>query len=91
MVMIDIEAKLDVANGARGIVKRIILDPWEDANMAQREVPLRYPPACVLVRLNQTTVPKLLNLDQGIVLIIPFEQKFYIPQHGKTKSTAATQ
>jgi hypothetical protein len=52
MVTVNIETELDIANGSRGVVEKIILDPQESADMAQSEVLLHYPPACVLVRLN---------------------------------------
>jgi hypothetical protein len=91
MVTVNIDTELDVANGARGIVHKIILDPREDASSTSKEVKLCYQPACVLVRLNRTKAPKLSGLEMGIVPIVPFEQKSNLTHNSKTSRATRRQ
>ncbi|OSC97674.1 hypothetical protein PYCCODRAFT_1330794, partial [Trametes coccinea BRFM310] len=54
MVTTNIETDLDIANGARGEVVKIVLHPDEPPITDEAIVKLRYPPAYILVRLHRT-------------------------------------
>lgn len=62
VIMNNIETKLDIANGARGIVERIIVDQTEGhMNDSSTHIQvLSRPPVCVLVRLERTKVSSTL-------------------------------
>lgn len=92
MVTYNVDTNLDVANGARGVVEKIILDRRETrtrSNNANPEVKLTYPPECVLVRLYRTKAAQLPGLDPGVIPIVPMERKFDLPV-GKGKTRRAT-
>ncbi|CCO34495.1 ATP-dependent helicase RRM3 [Rhizoctonia solani AG-1 IB] len=75
MVTYNIETELDVANGARGTVVRIIAndEPTSDSSHIRQ---LSRPPLCVLVKLWRTRIRKLGNLDEGVVPIVPIRTQF---------------
>ncbi|KAG8732883.1 hypothetical protein FRC10_000549 [Ceratobasidium sp. 414] len=82
MVTYDVETELDVANGARGVVQEVILDRREllPDGLAEspRDVTLKYPPECVLVKLARTKARTLLGLEEDVVPIVPIEQGYEI-------------
>ncbi|KAG8745922.1 hypothetical protein FRC10_006726 [Ceratobasidium sp. 414] len=80
MVTYNIETELDVANGALGIVKRIILhDGTIDSITSDRNtLVLTRPPACVLVRLSRTKAGLLAGLEASIVPIVPMRARMVV-------------
>lgn len=80
MVTYNIETELDVANGARGTVERIIVHDMDnrEAGVQGHIQRLARPPVCVLVRLWRTKVKALLGLEQGVVPIIPIRNRFQV-------------
>lgn len=92
MVTVNVETELDVANGARGVVVDIILDPREDSDTTGAEVKLQYPPACVLVKLHKTKAKQLEGLEDRVLPIVPMEAKYDLPQlDNKTKRVTRRQ
>ncbi|CAE6416282.1 unnamed protein product [Rhizoctonia solani] len=85
MVTYNVETELDVANGARGVVERIIFDRREEfppnlpsAPNGPAELSLTYPPECVLVRLYRTKAATIEGLAPGVVPIFPMTRKYEI-------------
>jgi len=93
MVTYNVVTDLDVTNGARGVVEKIVLDPKEEAYSAeQTDVKLCYPPAYVLVHLYRTKAQTLEGLDDGVVPLAPLMKPFTIRMSdGKTKTISRTQ
>ncbi|CEL58884.1 hypothetical protein RSOLAG1IB_12210 [Rhizoctonia solani AG-1 IB] len=77
MVTYNIETELDIANGARGTVVRIITGSANESDGGTGHIQdLSYPPICVLVKLWRTKAQKLPGLDEGVVPIVPIRTQF---------------
>ena len=77
MVTMNISTETDLANGSRGVVEDIILDPREkiDVNHATT-IQLQYPPAAVLFKPLFSRKHKFPGLPEGTVPIFPTKKKF---------------
>ncbi|KAG1816115.1 uncharacterized protein BJ212DRAFT_1504790 [Suillus subaureus] len=74
MVTFNVNTDIDIANGARGEVKEIILDEHESKFcMTTPIVELDYPPAYVLIKLNCTKVKTLELLEKGVLPLTPLQ------------------
>lgn len=82
MVTLNLATDLDVANGARGEITKIVLHPQEPPITDSPEVRLSYPPAFIVVRLERTRMPRLEGLDGGEIPIEPTEQAYTIEVEG---------
>ena len=81
MVTVNIHTDLDIANGTRGRIVDIILDPGEDAiPEGVKEVRLKKPPCYVLVELDNTRLEALPGLDKGVVPIVPISKDIRIEE-----------
>jgi hypothetical protein len=78
MITNNIETELDVANGARGTVEKIIVAPDSATELSNHIQTLTRPPCCVLVRLSRTKAKALPGLDAGIIPITPIRNSFKI-------------
>jgi hypothetical protein len=79
MVTMNVEIDLDIANGTRGIVVGIMLDPHEppfDSSLSV--VTLRRLPIYILVHLAATRRIHLAGLEPGVVPIVPASKSFRI-------------
>lgn len=77
MVLENIAPEAGLANGSRGEIIDIVLDPRENATIESGDAQcLQYPPAAILFApyLNRGT--HLLGLSKGIVPIFPSKKKF---------------
>ena len=92
MVMLNVATDLDLANGTRGVIVDIVLDPREDQPCAGAVSRLHYPPALVLFKpLNPPTVT-FPSLDNSLIPIFPCEKKFTIKDvDGKNKTITRRQ
>ena len=77
MVTMNISTETDLANGLRGVVEDIILDPREkiDINHATT-IQLQYPPAAILFKPLFSHKHKFPGLPEGTVPIFPTKKKF---------------
>lgn len=92
MVTFNVETDLDIANGARGEIIKIILDRRETSiSTAQSIVNLEYPPAFVLIKLLNTKMSQLAGLEKNIIPLIPLERTFTIVEGNKTKTVTRVQ
>jgi ATP-dependent exoDNAse (exonuclease V) alpha subunit len=82
MVTFNLNTSLDIANGARGVITRIVLDSRETPS-SEPIVELKYPPACVIVKLD--------GLEEGEIPILPMEKKYQFTLHGVDKSVTRVQ
>lgn len=82
MVTLNLATDLDVANGARGVVTRIVLDPDEPPIPEQGVVELSRPPAFIVVHLDRTRMECLHGLQDGEIPIEPIEQTFNVEVEG---------
>ena len=79
MVTTNISPENDLANGSRGIVEDIILDPKERLEVSESNIiRLQYPPAVVLFRPLFPRDRKFPGLSKGVVPIFPSHQSFKI-------------
>ncbi|KAJ8517278.1 hypothetical protein ONZ45_g5520 [Pleurotus djamor] len=79
MVTTNVSTEAKLANGSRGTVVDIVLDPRDiGAAAVNGRVTLTYPPACVFLRLDDTTTPQFKGLKHGIVPVSPAEASFNI-------------
>ena len=83
MVLLNMATDADLANGSRGIIKDIILDPRETGTPDDTNTTfLSYPPSAILFApLNGERII-FPGLSEGIVPIFPSKTSF--PLHGKT-------
>ncbi|KAF9040360.1 hypothetical protein BDZ89DRAFT_1060455 [Hymenopellis radicata] len=79
MVVENIETDLDIANGARGTIVDIILDP-EEPPVPEGEtiIHLKYLPLYILVKMERTRTSQLEGLDQGVIPIQPRQRSMRI-------------
>jgi ATP-dependent exoDNAse (exonuclease V) alpha subunit len=85
MLVTNIQTDFDMANGARGTVVDIILDPREpEEEQRAHERKLHFPPACVLVKLDRMRVSHFGDLPENTVPIFPAESKLRIQVSQKT-------
>ena len=78
MVLQNISTDSDLANGTRGIVDDIILDPREGHHAPCSTVRLQYPPAAILFRPLTGRGHSFPGLAKGIVPIFPIRTRFRI-------------
>lgn len=81
MVLANISTKGELANGTRGIVEDIVLDPRDwDARMDEETgiTKLKYPPVMILFRPNKPTTIRFQGVAAGLIPISPREQTFPI-------------
>jgi ATP-dependent exoDNAse (exonuclease V) alpha subunit len=87
MVTMNITAEADLANGMRGEIIDIVLDPRELNPHRDKETSimrLQYLPAMILFKLYHYTFGRLEGLPDGVIPIFPSEIKFNIPHQGQT-------
>ncbi len=86
MVTLNIATESDLANGTRGTIEEIILDPREPIPQSNElnVVELTYPLALITFRpMNNTNVPTFKGLSPGILPIVPSEVFFPVkPKSG---------
>ncbi|SJL05067.1 uncharacterized protein ARMOST_08439 [Armillaria ostoyae] len=86
MVTLNIATESDLANGTRGTVEEIVLDPCEPIPQSNEHniVELTYPPALIKFRpMDDTNVPTFEGLSPGILPIVPSEVSFPVkPKSG---------
>ncbi|KAL1661745.1 hypothetical protein GGF50DRAFT_60440, partial [Schizophyllum commune] len=91
LVTQNIDTNLDIANGARGHIERIVFDPREpDHGEEGSVVHLRYMPKYVLVKLERTRVQRLEGLQDRVVPIAPVKCGMKVTVRGLNKSTTRT-
>ena len=79
MVVQNIETDLDLANGARGTIIGIVLDPLEpDILEDQSIVHLQHPPLYILVKMERSRILRLDGLEDGVIPIQPRTQNLQI-------------
>ena len=72
MVTFNVETDLDIANGARGEIIKIVRDERETAFSPMAPiVELIYPPACILVKMNSTKAVQPESLDKDVLPLVP--------------------
>ncbi|KAJ3008597.1 hypothetical protein NUW54_g3090 [Trametes sanguinea] len=88
MVTTNIETDLDVANGARGEVVKIILHPDEPEHGDEPVVRLQYPPVYILVRLHRTRATRLEGLEERVIPVEPVRatMQIQVKPRGSSKS-----
>jgi len=70
LVTFNIQTDLDLANGARGSIVGIVLHP-EEERCDDKVVSLKFPPLCVLVKMDHTRAPRFPGLPPDVVPIEP--------------------
>lgn len=78
MVTLNVDTDLDVANGTRGEIVDIVLDPREPTIANEREVTLKYVPTYILVKLEHTKATGLTGLPPNVLPIQPLSRSFQI-------------
>ncbi|TFY52705.1 hypothetical protein EVJ58_g9862 [Rhodofomes roseus] len=78
MVTLNVDTDLDVANGTRGEIVDIVLDPREPPIPNERIVQLKFLPLYVLVKLQRTRASGLTNLPPNVLPIEPLSRSFQI-------------
>ena len=85
LVTLNINTDLDIANGAKGTIVDIVLHPDEEIDN-KNPVELKYIPAYILVRLDQTCATKFPGLDEGVIPIEPALKSFSISYSVKVRN-----
>lgn len=81
MVVLNLATEADIANGTRGVIEDIVLDPRENlANLAEDEgtVLLTYPPALVLFRPDKPSNLVFDGVPAGLIPISPSQSSFTV-------------
>ncbi|OJA15380.1 hypothetical protein AZE42_13590 [Rhizopogon vesiculosus] len=83
IVTFNVETDLDIANGFRGEITKIVLDERETGFTPTAPiVELAYPTAYILVKMNHTKAIQLAGLENNVLPLVPLERTFTIT-HGK--------
>ena len=82
MVTLNLATDLDITNGARGVIMKIVLHPAEPPIADASEVQLTWLPTFIVVKLDHTWMPRLEGLDECKIPIEPAEQTFNIELAG---------
>lgn len=82
MVTLNLATEADLANGSRGVIHSIVLDPRETASDSDRDeegvVKLQYPPAMIMFKPFHYEFAPFPGLEPGLIPIFPSEAKFNI-------------
>ncbi|KAJ3574092.1 hypothetical protein NP233_g1995 [Leucocoprinus birnbaumii] len=78
MVLLNIATEVDLANGTRGTIEEIVLDPREPPETVadNEKIWLKYPPALVKFRPETPPTVTFGGLDKGLIPITPSEVRF---------------
>ena len=80
MVTLNVATEANLANGSRGVIQDIILDPREELIKMDRDeegvVWLQYPPAMILFKLFHHEFEPFPGYEPGLILIFPLEVTF---------------
>ncbi|KAF7971098.1 hypothetical protein HWV62_22094 [Athelia sp. TMB] len=90
MITFNTATEADLANGSRGTIESIVLDPREPPTYdgeRMGHVRLKYPPAMMLFRPYQGSVAKFPGIPEGLVPIFPSQASFKVKHHG-TRTTS---
>ncbi len=90
MVTVNIAMESDLANGTRGTIEDLILNPQEQPPQPDEDniINLMYPPALILFwPLNQENVPTFEGLGAGLLPIVPLEVTFPVKQKKQKQYT----
>ncbi|KAM5532632.1 hypothetical protein V8D89_013676, partial [Ganoderma adspersum] len=90
MVTRNLNTDLDVANGARGEIVKIVLHPQEAPIGEGAVVKLRFLPAYILVKLDRTKACALRGLDEGVLPVEPVTSSMRIEVMDKGKRKQRT-
>ena len=83
----NVETDLDIANGTRREITKIVLDERETAfSPIVPNVKLTNPPAYILVKMNRTKAVQLEGLEKYVLPLVPLERTCTIV-HGKGLKT----
>jgi hypothetical protein len=92
MITRNVDTDLDIANGSRGTIVGIVLDPDEpifDATIPA--VTLKRLPLYILVKMSrQTRVATLPGLDPDVIPVVPASKNFYITMKVRTGGEITT-
>jgi hypothetical protein len=81
MITENVAPHANIANGSRGTIVDILLDPRENPNnhsTTDGKIYLQYPPSIVIIRLNYTDIQRLPELQQNEVPLQPSVHQFLI-------------
>ena len=80
MVTLNLSTDKDLANGTRGTIEEIILDPREDCTEPDEDgaIHLTYPPALILFKPDVEVTYQFDGLSKGLLPICPSERSFTI-------------
>lgn len=82
MLTNNISTNLGMANGARGTVQSIVLDPDETADLGKEIIEPNLTPAYITVKLHGRPGIKLDGLEEDVVPIIPTRKLYKIRKRG---------
>ncbi|KAF8585342.1 hypothetical protein K439DRAFT_1615988 [Ramaria rubella] len=78
MVTMRVDTDLNIANGSRGVIVGITLDPREEQCVKSQIVKLEYQPSYILVQLQRTRAERLEGLEDGVIPIELTKKSFKI-------------
>jgi len=92
MVVMNVATEADIANGTRGTIHDVILNPRE--TITQRDdgaIVLKYPPAAVIFKPDEKCNIKFDGLEEGLVPILPSRATFTVDTKNGTHSICRCQ
>jgi len=92
MVVMNVATEADIANGTRGTIHDVILDPRE--TITQRDdgaIMLKYPPPAVIFKPDGKCNIKFNGLEEGLVPILPSRATFTVNMKNGTHSICRRQ
>ena len=92
MVTFNIETDLDIVNGVRGEIVKIVLDENEENYIpSQSIVYLKYLPEYILIKMILMKVSRLEGLDENVILLTSKEHSFVITQDSQCQTVVYKQ
>lgn len=90
MVTLNLATEADLANGSRGTVERIVLDPREPPlpvhDTEEGVVRLEYPPVMIVFRPFHYEFAPIPGFEPGLIPIFPFEVSFTVDTGVKSRT-----
>jgi len=88
LVTLNLATEADLANGTRGTITQIVLDPREEGGAVDGVKVLKYPPAMIMFQPIHHTSEKILYIEEGQIPIFPSEVTFTL--HSSNRDTTIT-
>jgi hypothetical protein len=73
IITMNLDTDMDIANGVRGQIMEMWADPQEESGTMHSVQEMKYPPTCILVKLERFHGHEIEDLGEGTIPIFPIQ------------------